>query len=121
MHATRTHDETRPPASTLVLDEVLDAASCRAMRRFHKRARRAPRSAAAIDLRRTRAIGSVAWAILSKVVRDLARSGHAVTVLAEQRLARLLELSGFARHARVIILECGGGTLRAAHDANFRF
>jgi anti-anti-sigma regulatory factor len=104
MHATTTHDEIYPPSSTLVLDEVLDAASCRAMRRFHKRARRAPRSAAAIDLRRTRATGSAAWGILSKVVRDLAASGHAVTVFAEQRLVRLLELSGFERHARIIIL-----------------
>ncbi|MBV8164043.1 MAG: hypothetical protein JOZ91_07225 [Candidatus Eremiobacteraeota bacterium] len=103
MHATTTHDEIHPPASTLVLDEVLDAASCRAMRRFHKRARRAPRSAAAIDLRRTRATGSAAWGILSKIVRDLGTGGHAVTVFAEQRLARLLELSGLARHARIII------------------
>lgn len=105
MHATTRHDVIHPSASTLVLDEVLDAASCRAMRRFHKRAQRTPRSPAAIDLRRTRTTGSVAWGNLSKLVRDLGSSGHLVTVLAERRLARLLELSGFGRHARIVIFQ----------------
>lgn len=90
-------------APTLVLEETLDAASCAAMRRFHRLARRAPRCSAAIDLRRTRRTGSAAWGTLVKVVRDLARSGHAVTVFASGRLVRLLELTGLARHARVVI------------------
>ena len=87
---------------TLVLDEVLDAASCRAMRRFQNRARRAPRCTAAIDLRRTRATTSRPWATLVKIVRDLKRDDHAVTVLAGKRLIGLLEVTGLARHARII-------------------
>jgi len=45
------------------------------------------------------------WATLVKLVRDLARNGHAVTVVAEQRLVGLLELTGLARHARIIIVQ----------------
>jgi hypothetical protein len=91
-----------PVPTTLVLDEVLDATSCRAMRRFQKNARRAPRCDAAIDLRRTRATASQPWATLVKIVRDLKRNDHAVTVLAGEGLIGLLEVTGLSRHARVI-------------------
>ena len=106
MHATLQPQDLQtqgPP--TLVLDEVLDAASCNAMRRFQKRARRAPHCPAAIDLRRTRTTASQPWATLVKVVRDLARNGHAVTVVAGERLVGLLELTGLARHARIVIVQ----------------
>ena len=106
MHATRPLEDTpTTTAATLVLDEVLDAASCNAMRRFQKRARRAPRCSAAIDLRRTRTTASQPWGTLVKDVRDLARNGHAVTVLAGERLVGLLELTGLARHARIVIVQ----------------
>ena len=98
-------DATTPASETLVLDEVLDAASSNAMRRFQKRARRAPHCAAAFDLRRTRETASEPWATLVKVVRDLARNGHAVTVVAGVRLVGLLELTGLARHARIVIVQ----------------
>jgi hypothetical protein len=97
MHASR-----KSVSTTLVLDEVLDTDSCRAMRRFQKCARRAPRCDAAIDLRRTKATASRPWATLVKIVCDLKYNGHAVTVLAGERLVGLLELTGLARHARVI-------------------
>ncbi len=92
----------KPLSTTLVLDEVLDAASCRAMQRFQKHARLAPRCDAAIDLRRTRATASRPWATLVKIVRDLEYNGHAVTVLAGEGLTRLLEVTGLSRHARII-------------------
>jgi hypothetical protein len=91
--------------TTLVLDEVLDAASCSAMRRFQKRARRAPHCDAAIDLRRTRSTASQPWATLVKIVRDLARNGHTVTVVAGERLVGLLEITQMARHARIVIVQ----------------
>jgi len=52
MHAPTHHKTDVLPPATLVLDEVLDAASSSAMRSFQRRARRAPHCAAAIDLRR---------------------------------------------------------------------
>ncbi len=106
MDITKTpHDLLTSTSATLVLDEVLDAASCNAMRRFQKRARRAPHCATAIDLRRTTTTSSGPWATLVKVVRDLARNGHAVTVVAGARLVGLLELTGLARHARIVIVQ----------------
>jgi hypothetical protein len=89
-------------STTLVLDEVLDAESCRAMQRFQKHARLAPRCDAAIDLRRTRATASLPWAMLVKIVRDLKYNGHSVTVLAGESLTGLLEVTGLSRHARII-------------------
>jgi hypothetical protein len=38
-------------------------------------------------------------------VRDLARNGHQVTVVAGDRLVGLLELTGLARHARIVIVQ----------------
>jgi len=105
MHAPTHHKTDVLPPATLVLDEVLDAASSSAMRSFQRRARRAPHCAAAIDLRRTKRTTSGPWATLVKVVRDLARNGHAVTVVAEKRLVGLLELTGLARHARIVIVQ----------------
>jgi anti-anti-sigma regulatory factor len=87
-----------------VFDEVLDAAACTAMRRFQRRAQRAPHSNAALDLRRTRAVASSAWGTIVKAIRDLRRSGHEVTVVAGARLRGLLELSGVFNHAHVIIV-----------------
>lgn len=98
-------DATQRQTKTLVLDEVLDAASCSAMRRFRKHALRAPNCETAIDLRRTRAIGPGAWGTLVKAVRDLKSSGHNVTVVAGERLVGLLELTGLARHARIVIVQ----------------
>jgi hypothetical protein len=100
-----TSQQAEQPTATLVFDEVLDAASCSAMRRFQKRARRAPNCDASIDLRRTRAVGAGAWATLVKAVCDLKRSGHEVTVVAGERLIGLLELTGLARHARIVIVQ----------------
>ncbi|MDQ6767606.1 MAG: hypothetical protein M3Z41_07330 [Candidatus Eremiobacteraeota bacterium] len=105
MHATKPPRKTSTDTlATLVLDEVLDAASCGAMRRFRKRTQRVPRCDAAIDLRRTRRTASQPWATLVKLVRDLAYGGHEVTVFAGERLVRLLEVTGLARHARVVIV-----------------
>jgi len=89
------YDAHTSTSETLVLDEVLDAASCNAMRRFQKRARRAPHCAAAIDLRRTRSTASAPWGTLVKIVRDLKRNGHAVTVVAGERL---VGMGGAARN-----------------------
>jgi hypothetical protein len=106
MDIMKTPDDAHTSTSqTLVLDEVLDAASCNAMRRFQKRARRAPHCATAIDLRRTRSTASEPWGTLVKIVRDLKRNGHAVTVVAGDRLVGLLELTGLARHARIVIVQ----------------
>jgi anti-anti-sigma regulatory factor len=105
MHVLTTPQMPLQPTATLVFDEVLDATACSAMRRFQKRARRAPNCEASIDLRRTRAVGAAAWATLVKAVCDLKRSGHDVTVVAGERLIGLLELTGLARHARIVIVQ----------------
>jgi hypothetical protein len=105
MHAPTKSTHSTPPApATLVLHEVLDASSCSEMRRFQKRTRRTPRCDAAIDLRKTRITASRPWATLVKIVRDLKLNGHAVTVVAGKRLVGLLEITGLARHARIVIV-----------------
>jgi hypothetical protein len=105
MHATpKPPHATSSGPTTLVLHEVLDAKSCTEMRRFQKRTRRTPRCDAAIDLRKTRITASRPWATLVKIVRDLKHNGHTVTVVAGKRLVGLLEITGLARHARIVIV-----------------
>lgn len=94
----------RTSPQTLVLDEVLDASTVAAVLRFRKNTRKTSSSNASIDLRRTRAIASGAWATLVYAIRDLNLHGHKVTVLAHKRLHSLLEITELVRHARIVIV-----------------
>jgi ABC-type transporter Mla MlaB component len=89
--------------TTLVFDEVLDAKAIRAMRRFERR-NRTSQADAALDLRKTRSVASAGWGTLVKAVRDLSQGGHRVTVIAGERLRRLLQISDLMRFAHIVIV-----------------
>ena len=105
MNAVRTN-ATRIPTvpATLVFDEVLDARAAKQIQRFERSARQTSQPEAAIDLRRTRSVASTAWGAVVGSIRNLSENGYNVTVIAGERLRKLLQISELVRFAHIIIV-----------------
>jgi anti-anti-sigma factor len=92
-------------ALVLRVDGDLDARAGNKIRRAPTRLRRTMRTEAIVDLRSTRRATSEGWGALVSAVRSITWTGGIVTVLMHSGLQALAELSGLARHARVVVFD----------------
>lgn len=87
------------------VDGELNARAASKIRRAPTRLRRAMRTEAVVDLRSTRSATSEGWGALVSAVRSMTWTGSIVTVLMHSGMQALAELSGLARHARVVLFD----------------
>lgn len=76
-----------------------------AMQRFFRRAHKRGDGPVVIDLRRTRMVSSAAWAALIAGTFRLSAAKREVIIFIENRLRRLVELSGIGHQARIVFTD----------------